>query len=74
MEDIQDGKKVSIQDGVTEDPEFEEKFVIFGRTTFALLYALRTIPATLIETVVDTHIAEDLGDCTITTILGTAVA
>lgn len=38
MEDIQDGKKISIQDGVTEDPAILEEFTSETRSGSAKSY------------------------------------
>lgn len=52
MEDIQDGIKVSIQDGVTEDPELEEKLIPTGKSGLSLGYMRTQVMNPKIESVV----------------------
>jgi len=74
MEDVQDGKKVSIQDGVMEDPEFEKQFELGQKSYVSLQYIIQEIPHPQITTKAEaTTDSEDL-TLTITTIAGTSVA
>jgi len=71
MEDIQDGIKVSIQNGVEEDPTI----IPTGRgiSCIAKAFVVQPLPNPTIQTVLDTHFATITKVCSITTILGTEV-
>lgn len=73
MEDIQDGIKVSIQDGVEEDPTLIGKLDPKGKTSFGISYILTEIPNPQITTIFDTHEAIGCPSCPIISILETAV-
>lgn len=71
MEDVQDGLKVSIQDGVEEDPTV----IPMGRGVSGVgkIFIARTLGNPTITTIFNSHKGTGCPDCTITTILGTAV-
>lgn len=73
MEDIQDGIKVSIQDGVEEDPTLEEKLIIKGKSGLAFPYMKVTIMNPKIETVIETSIDSIDLTASIATTIGLAV-
>lgn len=74
MEDIQDGIKKSIQDGVEEDPELEEHFVTTGKSGLQLKYMVTEIMNPKIESVVEVSTdSEDL-TASIATLIELAVA
>ena len=43
MEDVQDGIKASIQNGVTEDPEFEESLIVVHKSFGGVIYTTTEI-------------------------------
>lgn len=71
MEDVQDGKKVSIQDGVEEDPTV----IPTGRgiSSIGKSFVAQPIGNPTIETVLDTHFATIAKVCSVITIVETAV-
>ena len=54
MEDVQDGIKVSIQDGVTEDPEFIEKTDVAHKSFGGIVYIMTEISNPEIESELST--------------------
>jgi len=72
MEDIQDGIKVSIQDGITEDPTLP---AYTGTKLSTIGYDYGTaLSSKEITTELETSTDSEDIDCTIATVLGTAVA
>jgi len=74
MEDVQDGKKVSVQDGVTEDLELIERLDIAHKSFAGLIYILADTGEHKIESVMATSTDAEQHVATITTVLATAVA
>lgn len=69
MEDVQDGIKVSIQDGVTEDPKFDIK----GKSFIGAIYVAREISTPQLTAILGIHTPTGCPSCSITTILETVV-
>ena len=71
MEDVQDGIKISIQDGVMEDPTV----IPTGRgiSCISKSFVAQPIGNPTIQTILNTHFATSANVCTITTILETSV-
>ena len=74
MKVIQDGIKVSIQDGVEEDPEEIEKFIITGKSGLSLAAIITTIMNPKIESEIATTTDSTGLTATITTTIGLVVA
>jgi len=74
MKDVQDGIKVSIQDGVTEDPAHEEHFIVTGKSGLSLAYRVTSVINPKIESVIELNTdSEDLV-ASIATVIELAVA
>ena len=73
MEDIQDGVKKSIQDGVEEDPEYEEAIDLTAKSFAGLIYIMEEIKCPKIE--IEYELSTDSEDkvCTIGIIPETVV-
>jgi len=61
MEDIQDGIKISIQDGVEEDPELLALFEIAGKSFVGAMYVAREITCPEITTALNVEGSGDKG-------------
>ena len=73
MDDIQDGKKVSIQNGVEEDPTLEEKFEIANKSFAGLIYMAKELTSPQVVTILQTSTDSEDFTSVIVTVLGTAV-